>query len=127
MNNLQLNITPSQRTPSVDYKVEDDRISISGRLIPENAIEFFHPLFEWADQFFNNQDKKRLEININLDYFNTSSSKCLIEFFRKMEICQNNGKSINVNWIYDKQDESMFETAEDFMNVIDLPFELKPI
>lgn len=124
---LDLNILPSKRTPLIDYKLEDDRITISGRSIPENAIDFFNPLFQWADSFCSDPNRVKLNIDINLDYFNTSSSKCLIEFFRKMERCSNKGKTVIVNWIYDNQDESMLETAEDFMHVINLPFNLKSI
>ncbi|WP_246070198.1 DUF1987 domain-containing protein [Mangrovivirga cuniculi] len=124
---LDLNILPSQRTPLIDYKLENNKITISGRSIPENAIDFFNPLFKWADSFCSDPNRNKLSIDINLDYFNTSSSKCLIEFFRKMERCSKKGKEVIVNWIYDSQDESMYETGEDFMQIINLPFNMKSI
>jgi len=60
--------------------------------------------------------------DVQLEYFNTSSSKCLVEIFRRLEKIGN--QSISVNWFYEEDDEDMQESGEDFKEIIDLNINL---
>ena len=61
-------------------------------------------------------------LNVQLEYFNTSSSKCILDVFKKLESVS--GSEVSVKWYYEEDDEDMLEAGEDYEAIIDLPFEM---
>jgi hypothetical protein len=58
-------------------------------------------------------------------YFNSSSSKLFFDFFDILDEARKNGCTIEVNWYYDKENESSLEAGEDFKEDFeDLTFNL---
>ena len=115
-------LTPTPKTPRLYFEANSGDFEISGRSIPENSTEFYRPLLEWLDEYAKNpQSKTRL--NVNLEYFNTSSSKCLVEILRKLEKV-NEQNDVKVYWHYEEEDEDMMESGEDFRKILKLPIEL---
>jgi hypothetical protein len=115
-----LRLEGTSKTPSVEFTLEPMCMTISGRSIPENSIEFFQPLLEWVDAHCSAAGKS-LEVNIRLEYFNTSSSKCLMDLLRRVEA---SSVTASVNWYYEAEDEDMLEAGEDYDAIIELPFRL---
>ncbi len=76
--------TPTPKTPKLEFKFDMGLFEISGRSIPENSIEFYKPLLTALEQYVLNPAPSTT-LRINLEYFNTSSSKCLVDIFRKLE------------------------------------------
>jgi hypothetical protein len=95
-------------------------MSLSGRSIPENSIEFYKPLLDWVDQSIQSHDQE-ICISVKLEYFNTSSSKCLMDLFKRIEKA---APSASVDWYYEEEDEDMLEAGEDYDAIIDIPFRL---
>ncbi len=115
-------IEKTQRTPEVDFK-SSGVLLIRGRSIPENSIEFYSPIFDWLDRYILSPAPST-ELNIKLEYFNTSSAKCLVETFRKLEKLPQSGTPVKVNWYYEEEDEDMQYSGKDFIDIINLPIEL---
>lgn len=113
------------KTPSISIEMQTGKFVISGRSIPENSIEFYKPLYEWLDTHAKVFPQK-VSVEIRLEYFNTSSSKCLVGVFRRLEKIRERGKIIEVTWFYDEEDEDMLESGEDFSQIINLPITIKP-
>ena len=101
-------LTPTPKTPRIYFNFETGDFEISGRSIPENSIEFYRPLMEWVDKYVENPHSKT-RLTINLEYFNTSSSKCLVEIFRKLERTLEKSDS-KILWHYEEEDEDMMES-----------------
>jgi len=119
-----LKLEGSPKTPVVNFDAGAGLLELKGRSIPENSIEFYKPLFDWIDSY-GNQPQESTEVNIVLEYFNTSSSKCILDFFKKLETLNNGGKtSVSVNWHYEEDDEDMLEAGEDYQAIIDLPVKM---
>ena len=78
-----LSLEGTAKTPTVDFKSAGELL-IKGRSIPENSIEFYKPLIEWISNYSENPKENTL-VNIQLEYFNTSSSKCILDVFKKLE------------------------------------------
>ncbi|MEM6299303.1 MAG: DUF1987 domain-containing protein [Bacteroidota bacterium] len=116
----------SSKTPELKFDPTAGTFSISGRSIPENSIEFYKPLFEWLDNYTENPTEETA-LDVKLEYFNTSSSKCLVEIFRKLEKLQASGKSVKINWYYEEDDEDMEESGEDFQEIIEVPIVMHPV
>ncbi|HNP98087.1 MAG TPA: DUF1987 domain-containing protein, partial [Bacteroidia bacterium] len=92
--------------------------------IPENSLEFYKPVFEWLDAY-SKSPAPNTEVHIRLDYFNTSSSKCLLDIFRRLEPANSGGSSsVKVHWFYESDDEDMMEAGDDYQALVKLPFTL---
>ena len=123
----KLIIEAGAKTPSISLQPDNGMLEIKGRSIPENSVEFYRPVFEWIDQYFQSPAVKT-QLNIQLEYFNTSSSKCLLDIFRKVEQLQKaSGKEVQVKWFYEEEDEDMKEAGEDYQSLVKIPFSFEKI
>jgi hypothetical protein len=120
MDPIKIEGTP--KTPTVNFDADSGVLEIKGRSIPENAVEFYKPLVDWIGSYGDNA-KDKTEVNIQLEYFNTSSSKCILDVFKKLESI-NNKSSIVINWHYEEDDEDMLEAGEDYQAIINIPFKM---
>lgn len=124
MDNIQME--GSAKTPNLDFNASTGVFEISGRSIPENSVEFYKPVLEWLDAYANAPQAKTVA-NIKLEYFNTSSSKCILDVLKKFEAIAKKGNDITVRWHYESDDEDMQEAGEDYKSIIQVPFELVEI
>ena len=107
-----LNIEKTQLTPSILLDKDKGLVEIKGDSLPENTAEFYKPLIEELEDYFRSPQEKTV-INLEITYFNSSSSKLFFDFFDLLETASNKC-DIEVNWIYDEENESMEEAGEDF-------------
>ena len=121
MDNLRIEGT--KQTPDIEFNASTGILNISGRSIPENTFEFFNPVLTWLDDYAAVAPDKTV-INVSLEYFNTSSSKYILEIFKRLKNIMNDGKEVLVKWYYEEDDEEMMETGEDYEDVSGLPFEI---
>jgi hypothetical protein len=122
-----LSIEPGNKTPLVKCTFESGLIEFQGRSIPENSIEFYHPVYEWIDRYAT-MAKSETNVHIQLEYFNTSSSKCLLDIFKKLQLMHQSGNSkVLVTWFYEEDDEDMLEAGEDYQAIIKVPFTMKKL
>ncbi len=119
----ELIIEGSPKTPTIKFNPETGYLLVRGRSIPENSIEFYKPLIDWIDAYAGRADGNT-EVNIQLEYFNTSSSKCILDVFKRLEQIKNAGKGVTVKWHYEVDDEDMLEAGEDYQAIINLPFQM---
>lgn len=118
-----ISIEGTQKTPTVNFNPSTGKIEIKGRSIPENSIEFYKPLVDWLEQYLSNA-QKLTEVNVQLEYFNTSSSKCILDVFKKLEAIYKAGNEVVINWYYEEDDEDMLEAGEDYQSIIKIPFKM---
>lgn len=116
-------IEGTPKTPSVNFDSASGILHLKGRSIPENSIEFYKPLVEWLDEYAAKPQSKTA-VNIQLEYFNTSSSKCLLDLFKKLEGMHKSGNDITIKWYYEEDDEDMLEAGEDYQSIINIPFKM---
>ena len=115
---------PTKNTPEV---ILDPKgiIKMTGRLIPENAIEFFNPIDEWINEYFYNPSDFTC-IEICFEYINSEGIKHLLDFFHKIIHIhlKNNKKKLKIDWYYKNDDEDMLEQGNFFSSVLKMPFNL---
>lgn len=119
----KLYLEGSAKTPTISFDSDSGILELKGRSIPENSIEFFKPLNEWLDDY-EQHPKKQTSIEIRLEYFNTSSSKCILDIFKKLEKINGKATDVIVNWYFEKDDEDMEEAGEDYQAIVGLPFKI---
>ena len=116
-------IEGSAKTPTVKFDAKDGLIEIKGRSIPENSIEFYKPLVEWLEEY-SASPLPLTQVNVQLEYFNTSSSKCILDVFKKLESIHKGPNEVIINWHYEEDDEDMLEAGEDYESIIRVPFKM---
>ncbi len=120
-----LTISGTPKTPTVEMNVDSGVVEIKGRSIPENSIDFYRPIVEWLDKYADTPASDT-KVNIQLEYFNTSASKCILDVFKKLEqVFKKNGdKGVIINWFYEEDDEDMLEAGEDYQSILKIPFKM---
>lgn len=124
MDPIKIEGTP--KTPTVIFDAEKGSVEIKGRSIPENSIEFYKPLIDWLEDYMK-EPKELTQVDIQLEYFNTSSSKCILDVFKKLEAIYKGGNEVVINWHYEEDDEDMLEAGEDYQSIIKIPFKMMEI
>ncbi len=119
-------IEPGTKTPHILLD-QAGYIELKGKSIPENSVQFYKEVFDWLNNYAANP-KETTKVLVQLEYFNTSSSKCILDIFRIMESIHNSGKSkVSIAWLYDEEDEDMMETGEDYQTIVKIPFTISKI
>ncbi len=119
-----LDIKCTKCTPEILFNPENGEFSINGDSYPENAYDFYKPAIDWLDKFIEEKDRKDLVLNIKIKYFDTTSSKCLLEIFEKLEKHLKKGNKVNINWLYNikEEDYDSIESIEELFIGMDLPY-----
>lgn len=118
-----LSIAGTAKTPSVSFDAGKGVLEIKGRSIPENSIEFYKPLVDWLENYAESP-LDNTKVNVQLEYFNTSSSKCILDVFKKLESIHKGKGEVQINWYYEEDDEDMLEAGEDYESIIRVPFKM---
>lgn len=121
MENLRL--VGTTKTPSVSFDATLGTLELKGRSIPENSVEFYTSLLNWISAY-SASPKETTTVEIKLEYFNTSSSKCILDLFKQLERLNGKVTEVKVNWYYEKDDEDMEEAGEDYQAIINIPFQM---
>jgi hypothetical protein len=114
-------LEPSRITPLINFDPDEGILELKGRSSPENSILFYQRLLDYLDEFAIS-NKTHLVANFAFEYFNTSSSKCLFDLFKRLTAIKQNGKDLTINWFFDEDDEDMMEAGEDYCDLLDLDF-----
>ncbi len=116
-------IEGTPKTPAIKFDAGEGVFEIKGRSIPENSVEFYKPLVDWLENY-KEAPREKTVVDIKLEYFNTSSSKCILDVFKKLETIHKANNNVEVNWYYEEDDEDMLEAGEDYESIIRIPFKM---
>ncbi|MCH8316935.1 MAG: DUF1987 domain-containing protein [Bacteroidetes bacterium] len=122
MEDLKLDLT--EDTPAIIFNADSGVLELSGRSLPEDAAEFYQTALDWLDSYSEKPNAKT-NIIFKLEYFNTSSSKLILDLLTKLEDLHNNGTQAMVVWYSHSDDEDMQEAGEEFAELIEIPFTYK--
>ena len=103
-------------TPQILFDVNKGDFSFTGILMPEDAFGFFAPLFDCIKIYFENP-KPETKLEVNLEYFNTFSSRILYRFMKEFVNNQSEKTNITIVWKYESDDEDMEEVGEEFKSL----------
>jgi len=125
MENIEINRNVSTPYfPSVHFDASSGLCEISGESYMEEAYKFYLPLINWIKQYTEEQ-KGKLDLQIKLIYFNTSTSKCLLDIFELLKKYQKQGGQIEITWFYDEDDPDMVDEVKDFEREAELRFHIR--
>ena len=120
-----IKIQGTEDTPRIILDAEKELLEISGRSLPEDVSAFYEPVLNWLNEYADSPAKKTV-FNFKLTYFNTASSKLLLDILMKLEELHEKGHDVLIRWHYPEDDEDMEEAGEEYADIVDVPFEQVP-
>ena len=119
-------IEPTRTTPMIKFDPDEGLLEMKGRSSPENSIQFYQKILDSIDEY-SKHGSGELTANIAFEYFNTSSSKCLFDVFKRVRKIEDSGREVTINWFYEEGDDDMMEAGEDYSDLLDLDFNFREI
>jgi hypothetical protein len=117
-----IKIKGTEDTPNVILDAAENNMEISGRSLPEDVSSFYGPILNWLTEYSKNPNQKTI-FNFRLVYFNTASSKLILDILMKLEELNKKGNNVVVRWYYPEDDEDMQEAGNEYADIVEVPFE----
>jgi hypothetical protein len=114
-------IAETRSTPKVECRVTDGFVLFEGKSAPEHVMLFFEPIFSWLKEY--SKTGGPIDLHAKFTYFNTSSSKALLDLFELLAEHQSAHGNVQVSWFYETDDEDMLESGEEFADDTRLDFQ----
>ena len=120
----KLHIVETDETPMVLLDAANLQFEFSGKSLPEDVTSFYGPILDWIDDYADEMDGEEAVFKFNLIYFNTASSKMILDIFMAIEGMVEDGKNVSVEWIYDEDDEDMEEAGVEYADIVEVPLKM---
>jgi len=117
-----INIKGTDDTPNVILDKDKGHFEISGRSLPEDVNMFYTPILDWIDGYAESPNDTT-EFVFKLEYFNTASSKVILDILLKFEEIVENGNKVVIKWHYHEEEEDMLEAGEEYADIVDIAFD----
>lgn len=116
-----LYIKGTDDSPEIILDSEKKRFEINGQSLPEDVSAFFKPVIAWLKEY-TRDPLPETRLSIKLTYFNTASSKILLDIFTLFEEIPESKEKVIINWHYPSYDEEMKEAGIEYSEMVDLEF-----
>lgn len=102
----RLVIEKTTSTFGVDFDPHAGLLIIRGESYPENAQKFFAPVLEWLGNYFMGlANGSAVKVDMDIVYFNSSSSKALMNLFDVFDEAAGNGIDVAITWRHHVENE----------------------
>lgn len=118
----ELLIHPTKTTPKVDFNYQSGVCEMSGESYPENSSEYYRPIFDWLASYM--KERRPLEFNFKMIYFNTSSSKSILDIIDLLEEYHAGGNKVVLNWFFETDDDDIEDSGREFTEDLSLPINI---
>lgn len=124
----KLVIDQTSSSPKVILDPEKRIFEISGESRPPDVGEFYGEIIDWLKDYshhlVNSHDvKDAVVFNFDLEYFNSSSARYLLDFCKQIGHVKSKGKDVMVKWHYEDDDMDMLEVGREMSRMAKVPFE----
>ena len=114
----------TKNSPEIILDVENSTFKIAGRSIVEDPGEFYSPIYSWLEEYIK-KPLPETEFIFDLEYFNSSSARQIMEIIMLLEKLQESDNKVKVSWMYEEGDEMSKERGDEIKLVSKLEFEIK--
>lgn len=118
-----ISIKGTQETPEILLDSSKGIFEMSGKSLPEDVKEFYNPILKWFDEYAKSPNQSTI-LKIKMDYFNTASSKMILELLEVVKKVHHGGHETIIEWYYQADDEDMQDAGQDYSDLIEMPFKL---
>ena len=111
-------IDATDEAPNVKLDAINGIFEISGRSVITNVIAFYNPILNWLDEYLKSPNEKTC-FKFKMDYFNTASSKCILDIILKIEVISKIS-DVTIRWHYQSNDDDMMEAGKEYADIVDV-------
>ncbi len=116
-----LRIAQTDDSPEVVLDRDGNQFEISGKSLPEDVVDFYQPVLDWL-QKYKEDPLPKTDFAFRLIYFNTASSKLILDILVILEEIADEGHEVEVRWLSLESDEDMQEAGKEYEEMIEVPF-----
>jgi len=116
----KLFIEKTTSSPEINFDPISGICQITGISMPEDVKIIYTPALKWLEDF-GKSNYNTIIFNFNFIYFNTASSKIILDILMRLDALSKQNKNITINWLYKAADLDMEEAVEDYADMISLP------
>jgi hypothetical protein len=118
-------IKEDEGTPRIVLDKDNNTFEVSGNSLPEDIIGFYAPVFNWIEEYMQ-QPNPITKFVIRLNYFNSSSSKAILDLITLLAELSRKGYQVEVEWHYMEMDDDNLQTGKEFQAFTKIPFKFIP-
>lgn len=100
--------------PDINFNAQSGIFEIGGESYLEDTAKFYAPVLNWLRDY-TDQAYGPIIFNVKLTYFNTSSSRSILDILYILKEYEDNGGDVTINWFYTGDDYEIEEEVEDYM------------
>lgn len=116
-----LYIEETKVTPEIKFDIKKQEFILKGCSRPEDCDSFYKDVFDWIDtNIFEISSSKKLDVILDLEYFNSSSAKEILRLISTIDKIRN--KIVNFIWKFEVEDEELLEAGKEFSQIIKTDF-----
>ena len=121
-----LKIEPTRHKAGVILDPVNNLIQFTGFSLPEDSMTFFLPIINWIYEYSNRCQEliagnTVVKVEFKLAYYNSASYRAFLEIFHIFEKMHKQGLQLNIEWYYEKQDNSMLDGGKELADLVKLP------
>ena len=116
-------IKKTEETPAIIFNPKKKVFQIVATSWPENAKEFYDPVYSWLNDYFNNSPLEKTIFQFRLNYINTASSKQIARILSLLKKHSFHHK-IEFHWFYQKGDFDMLKEAKRYSLILNIEIKL---
>lgn len=109
----KLEIEKTGSTPYILIDEEKHYMRFEGECFHENVMEFYKEVINWLAKYLQT-DFKIFIFDCELRYFNSSTTKLLLNILLKMDSHASDYNMVTVNWITTGDNDIIIECGKDF-------------
>ncbi|MEZ5072920.1 MAG: DUF1987 domain-containing protein [Bacteroidales bacterium] len=113
---------PSDDSPRVVLDKAGQILEISGKSLPEDVVDFYQPILNWFHGYRADPNPKTV-VTFRFIYFNTASSKMILDILMILELMVEDGRDVLVRWESSGSDDDMQQAGREYEDMVDVPFE----
>lgn len=114
-------LDPTSDTPEVILDKNNNQFLFAGTSLPEDIRKFYKPIFAWIEKYSETPNEETI-VNFKFKYFNTSSSKSILDILIHFKKLAKDGNMLIINWHSPKDDDEMREAGEGFSVLMNFKF-----
>ncbi len=112
-------VDAAKSTPAIRFEPAEGRLVLRGESYPENAAKFYAPLFAALEAYLASSDTGSLQVDLEMIYLNSSSSKIFFNLFDRLEKAASEGLRVTINWRYSADNDTAQTCGEEFQEDAD--------
>lgn len=117
-----LHISATNETPDVVLDASLGQFEITGRSLSDNPQGFYQAVLKWLGDYAV-APISETHFTFKFEYLNTESAKSILDILTMLESI----RGAKVSWHFNEDDEDMEEIGEELAELVNVPFEFKPI